>query len=285
MILTTALLIGASLYLNSRTDVINQIEVWSVTRPDDAVALQVLADQPTAKWFGDWNTNVTDDVDNYVTSARRAHAIPTLVLYNIPNRDCGGYSSGGAEDSEYLDWITTVADGIGNRKAVVILEPDALALDCLFESAYPLIADAVTILKTQPKTAVYLDAGHPNWIQPKIMARRLRQANIEEADGFALNVSNFYKTKRNLKYGRNLSDRLDDKHFLVDTSRNGHGSNGEWCNPSGRAIGHLPTTETGHARVDAYLWVKPPGESDGYCNGGPAAGDWWADYALELVRN
>ncbi len=84
-------------------------------------------------------------------------------------------------------------------------------------------------------------------------------------------------------YGANVSQLLGGKHFVVDTSRNGNGSNGEWCNPTGRAIGQTPTNQTGNALVDALLWVKTPGESDGTCNGGPSAGVWWPDYALSLV--
>jgi endoglucanase len=38
--------------------------------------------------------------------------------------------------------------------------------------------------------------------------------------------------------------------------------------------------------VDAYLWVKQPGASDGTCRAGaPPAGHWWPEYALQLVRN
>ncbi|HVG45729.1 MAG TPA: glycoside hydrolase family 6 protein, partial [Longimicrobium sp.] len=51
-----------------------------------------------------------------------------------------------------------------------------------------------------------------------------------------------------------------------------------------QALGRAPTTRTGHPLVDAYLGVKMPGQSDGTCNGGPRAGEWWADYALELSR-
>lgn len=57
-----------------------------------------------------------------------------------------------------------------------------------------------------------------------------------------------------------------------------------WCNPQGRAIGNLPTTQTGHSLADAFVWVKVPGESDGTCNGGPAAGQWWGEYALGLAK-
>lgn len=43
-------------------------------------------------------------------------------------------------------------------------------------------------------------------------------------------------------------------------------------------------TATSHGLVDVFLWVKPPGESDGTCNGGPAAGRWWPEYALGLAE-
>ena len=45
-----------------------------------------------------------------------------------------------------------------------------------------------------------------------------------------------------------------------------------WCNPDGRALGTPPTTNTGDPLCDAFYWLKPPGESDGRCNHGPAAG-------------
>ncbi|XIE81958.1 glycoside hydrolase family 6 protein [Streptomyces sp. SBR177] len=52
----------------------------------------------------------------------------------------------------------------------------------------------------------------------------------------------------------------------------------------GRALGVPPTDRTGDELVDAYLWIKRPGDSDGTCRGGPAAGTWWPDYALGLAR-
>jgi endoglucanase len=44
-----------------------------------------------------------------------------------------------------------------------------------------------------------------------------------------------------------------------------------------------PTSSTGAPEADAFLWIKPPGESDGTCNGGPGAGQFWVDYALALA--
>jgi len=107
---------------------------------------------------------------------------------------------------------------------------------------------------------------------------------VPEADGFALNVSNFVTTASNVSYGQQVSTLLGGAHFVVDTSRNGNGPGSDWCNPPGRAVGQRPTSQTGQVGVDAFLWVKRPGESDGECNGGPAAGTFWASYAIGLMR-
>ena len=138
---------------------------------------------------------------------------------------------------------------------------------------------------------VYLDAGNAGWITPASrLTGPLRAAGVTKADGFALNVSNFYTTKATLQYGTALSDALGKAHFVIDTSRNGNGPQPgkdalRWCNPPGRALGHVPTTQTQESRVDAFLWVKQPGASDGACRpGDPPAGRWWAAYALELAR-
>lgn len=278
--------LNTQLYVDPVSNAKQQITDWKSSHPSNAKALKKIAKQPTARWFGDWNTNIQSDVDSYVTKLKKAGTLPVMVAYNIPDRDCGNYSSGGSADTAaYLEWVQAFASGIGNRHAIVILEPDALALDCLYDTAVDRIADAVIILKSKPHITVYIDAGHPHWQTATEMAQRLKQANVHTADGFALNVSNFYTTKQNLRYGTKISNLIKRKHFIIDTSRNGNGSNGEWCNPVGRAIGHVPTIQTRHILVDAYLWVKPPGESDGECNGGPVAGAWWPEYALDLVQN
>src|SRR5262249_21283487 len=112
------------------------------------------------------------------------------------------------------------------------------------------------------------------------------------ADGFSLNVSNFYDTALTVRYGTYLSRRLRGTHFVIDTGRNGNGAappqpdgSPNWCNPPGRAIGRAPTTHTGLAAVAAYLWITPPGNSAGACRPGePPAGQWWTDYALQLAK-
>lgn len=263
----------------------------NTTDPTMKRVMTKLAAVPTASWFGDWNTNVQADVNNVVSAAAAAHQLPTLVAYDIPLRDCSGYSGGGASSpSAYQSWIKSFAAGIGNRSALVVLEPDALAqISCLSSgdqaTRYQLLNFAVSTLKANAGTKVYLDAGNPSWVGVNDMAGRLKAAGVASADGFSLNVSNFIATSDNLNYGNQLSAATAGKHFVVDTSRNGNGSNGQWCNPSGRAVGTPSTSSTGDSLADYFLWVKTPGESDGTCNGGPAAGTWWPAYAETLGLN
>ena len=260
---------------------------------DSALAAQgrpsQIASQPTASWLGEWSGDVQAAANALTSNATAQNAIPTIVAYNIPVRDCGSYSAGGANSSEYYkSWIRQLAAGIGQRKAIVILEPDALSqIGCLNgndqAARYTNLSDAVSVLASQTGASVYLDAGHSNWVSANDMADRLKKANVAAARGFALNVSNFQTTGSSDSYGDRLTG-LINKPYVVDTSRSGNGSNGEWCNPRGRALGERPSTNVG-GNIDAYLWVKIPGESDGSCNGGPPAGMWWDEYAQELIRN
>ena len=278
-------------YVASDSSAAAQARSWAQSRPSDASAMQALAAQPTAVWFGGWNADVTNDAKRLVAAAAAQGTMPILVAYNIPQRDCGGFSAGGSNNpAGYSAWIHSLAAGIGTSRATVILEPDALAqMSCLSQgdqaTRMQLISDAVSTLKNNPNTRVYIDAGHSGWVDSTTMASRLSRSNVGHADGLALNVSNFVSTGDEVVYGQKLSAAVGGKHFVIDTSRNGAGSNGQWCNPNTAAIGTKPTTQTGNSLIDAYLWLKVPGESDGPCNGGPNAGTWWPDYALQLVRN
>lgn len=248
---------------------------------------------PVAQWFGDWNSDVKKDANYYVSNATAIGKVPVLVAYNIPNRDCGGYSVGGASSvNNYIQWVQQLATGIGDRTAVVVLEPDALgAVDCLPDSLrqdrYNAISQAVTIIKAYPKISVYIDAGTPVWQPATVMSSRLKSANIATADGFSLNVSYFAPTSQNKAYGDKLSSMVGYKHYIVDTSRNGgnHEVSGAICNPSFASFGETPTTNTDSALLDALLWIKIPWESDGQCNGSPGPGQEYWDYAIRLAQN
>ncbi len=246
---------------------------------------------PIATWFGDWNADVTSAVRDRVTAADSRGAVATLVMYNIPNRDCGDYSANfGVSADKYRAWTRAFVAGLGTSRHIVVIEPDAVPLTYCLTAAqeqerYDLIRYAVDLLADQGSWS-YIDAGHTEWVTAEDMAGRLRASGVDRATGFSLNVSNFKPTDRTVAYGTALSKLVGGKHFVVDTSRNGQGEDGnEWCNPMGMGLGSAPTTATGSPLVDAHLWIKPPGESDGGCNGGPGPGDWWREYALMLIRN
>jgi endoglucanase len=273
---------------------------WRAARPADAAAMDKIAGQPAASWMGNWNPNIELDVKTRVLGATRSGALPVMILYNLPYRDCGLYSAGGAGSiARYHKWIDGVARGTGSRRAVFVLEPDGLPQmsDCLDakkrQERIDMLRYAVDKLTALPGAAVYLDAGHSAWMPAAEIAPLLVAAGIDKADGFSLNVSNYQWTKDLLAYGRDISKRVGGKHFIIDTGRNGNGpptgfdkkDERNWCNPDGRALGAPPTTNTGDPLCDAFFWLKPPGESDGTCNKGPAAGAWWPQKALEMARN
>jgi endoglucanase len=354
-------------YVEDDSNAARQAATWQTEgRMADAAAMRKLAKISQATWFtGGTPLEVQAQVNTTMKAATKQHAVPVLVAYNVPGRDCSQYSAGGAPTEQaYKDWIDGFSHGIGNRPAVVILEPDGLALlssepwcgeagggstgqpedRTREDERFREIRYAVERLRGNPLTAIYLDAGHSAWHDindyeasygdPREqlgMASRLLRAGVDRATGFFLNVSNYRTNDELITFGTRLSKCLYLRqqtgmtscsetdlaavtvkpsrltHFVLDTSRNGQGNwvpppglysdPQDWCNPPGRGLGSRPTTRTNNALVDAFLWVKRPGESDGSCTRGtagptdpeygvvdPVAGAWWGDYALGLAQ-
>ncbi|MBZ5740880.1 glycoside hydrolase family 6 protein [Nocardioides mangrovi] len=231
-------------------------------------------------------------VAGYVTSivdgASAAGEVPTFVVYGIPDRDCsGGHSAGGLSADEYGPWVGEIAKAAGAASVPVsaILEPDALAslLDCGDrDQRVTLISDAADRLAAAGVTT-YIDGGHSHWIDPQKIADLLEAAGVAEVRGFSTNVSNFQSDADEQAYAEQLSSLVGGAHYVIDTGRNGFGATDEWCNPPDRAFGTEPASVSGQGSLDAYLWIKPPGESDGDCHGGPAAGQFWPERTMELA--
>jgi endoglucanase len=217
-----------------RLEALQQIAALRKAR-DFRSAFQVaaLVSTPSAAWFtGGSPEEVEDAVRQTMTAAAREHRVPVLVAYNVPFRDCAQYSAGGAVDTaSYQAWIDGFARGIGDGRAVVVLEPDALGiipynttLDGGAEWCRPTITDdqgnsvpapgaspverysqlnyAVDgLAKQAPKASVYLDAGHTAWNSVGEAAYRLVQAGVMRTRGFFLNVSNYQPTPQLDQYG------------------------------------------------------------------------------------
>ncbi len=250
-----------------------------------------MVETPQAVWFtGGTPHKVQQDVKNIVSIAAGKKTVPVLVAYNIPFRDCSQFSAGGATTvAEYKAWIDGFAAGIGDRKAVVILEPDGLGIIPWYkqfrglpsqagdyEWCQPVEADeataaderfemlnyAVDVLKAHPNVSVYLDGTHSYWLGSGDAAHRLVQAGVENADGFFLNVSNYRLTEHLVKYGTWISKCI---WFATNPGSWGNG-HFDWCasqyypaNPNDFSTWVL-TDQWYTDNVESQTWVPYPGD-------------------------
>jgi cellulose 1,4-beta-cellobiosidase len=107
-------------------------------------------------------------------------------------------------------------------------------------------------------------------------------------------------------FGNSLRSAGMPNHAIVDTGRNAvqglREEWGNWCNINGAGFGQRFTTNTGLELADAFVWVKPGGESDGtsdpsaarydsFCGKtesfkpSPEAGQWNQAYFEMLLKN
>jgi endoglucanase len=194
----------------------------------DAALLTSMVAQGHAVWFtGGTPDEVFGQVRRTMMLAKVQHTVPVLVAYNLPFRDCGQYSAGGAlNTADYKAWIDGFAAGIGTGKAMVILEPDGLGIIPYYTPIYgpmewcqpdlsgtglnpaTVVAArfeqmnyAVDRLKQQANTSVYLDGTNAAWLGVGEAADRLIKAGVQRADGFDLNVSNYLTTPTSTIFG------------------------------------------------------------------------------------
>ena len=198
---------------------------------------------------------------------------------------------------DYRAWIRAVAGALAGSAATVVLEPDAVAHEvtgCGAGDAAPGAAGRRgQVLKAAGPVTVYLDAGNPGFVTDiDALADALRRSGVAEADGFSLNVANFYATAEVLAYG----------HGAVGGTRRGALRGGH--QPQ-RQRPHPTATSTAARRSatrPAAPWARPPtttpatrsstptcGSSGWASRTGPAgrasppAGQWWPEYALGLA--
>jgi cellulose 1,4-beta-cellobiosidase len=245
-------------------------------------------------------------------------------------------------ESRYIDQIAAQLAAHPDQRIVAVVEPDSLPnlatnMDipkcAASEQAYrDGVAYAISKLAA-PNVSLYLDAAHAGWLGwpdnmtkvATIFKQVLTAAGgVDKIRGFATNSANYtelheqpelYDYQFNpchdeLTYVQKLTSALaqvgiTNKGFIIDTSRNGRGGIrhqwGSWCNVQGAGIGERPVADP-MSGLDAYYWVKPPGESDGtsdataqrfdpFCANqdatpnAPQAGTWFHSSFVNLVKN
>jgi endoglucanase len=262
-----------------------------------------IASQPKFKWFGKWTRHGPALVAKmrahlHGVDCRQPGAVPLMVVMRHQGKQCNPhYTAGGAhEDAAQRRWYDRVARAIGTRRVVIGFEPDSLGtVHCLARSRrmarLRTLRYGVDVFSKLRRATVYLEGGAPDWAPARKTAWQLRYIGISKVRGFMLNVTHYDWTANNIRYGMKISRLTGGKHFIISTAFNGRGpvhiraASGRrinvWCNPPKRGLGIAPTTDTHHAKVDAYMWIGRPGYSAGGCNGGPRkVGAWWPERAL-----
>ncbi|KAK8206060.1 1, 4-beta cellobiohydrolase [Phyllosticta capitalensis] len=185
-----------------------------------------------------------------------------------------------------------------------------------------------------PNIYMYVDGGNSGWwgfpknMGPaaKLVGEVWRRAGRPRAfRGLATNTANYNawsvsecanytQGSRNCdekRYINAIAPLLQQEgtpaHFITDQGRSGVQPTGQrewgdWCNAINTGFGQRPSTKTDDPLLDAWVWIKPGGESDGTSSRmadrfdpkcgqvdakqpAPEAGQWFQEYFEQLLRN
>ncbi|CAI5707375.1 hypothetical protein KXD40_007663 [Peronospora effusa] len=267
-----------------------------IAYPASAFAIEALERYEVATWY----SNHTENGDYAKTAADLVAFCPedtriSIVIYGLPNQDCAAKelvaSSTVTSAFDYVVFLNTLISAIGNRKVLYILEPDAIGrlvdtTGCADHLTH--LQTAVVLLSQNKNAETYLDVGY--WTLQQSATSTAVAAIVKQlasigsnVKGIALNTCNYQSISTLATLCSNFQGAVDatNLHCIFDTSRSYRGgpASNEWCNVKSAGIGALPTSKTGISNVDYFIWAKPPGESDGTCDGrtpdsmhGPKAG-------------
>ncbi len=300
---------GARFYTNPHSNLAGTvIRHISGRQPEAAGLLRTIADEPEAKRFGGFNARPGLAVAKHLARAQAEQpgTVPLIATYRLKHVSCGGYADSPEEVARYKRWYEKFAQGIGNHRAVVFMEIDALITTrCLSRTGLRRRIDevrtAIASMAALPHAVVYVDAGSALAHTPTRIASLLRRVGVFRIQGFFTNATHQSWTSREIGYGRELMRRLGGRpHHVVNTATNGRGplvphsrvrfGNSFRCNAPGRGLGPRPTSlvPSRFRNLDGLFWIGNPGRSAGECSktpNPPPAGRFWVDYAVSLVRN
>ncbi len=277
---------------------------YAQSNPAWADAFKVLADTPGSGSYRFWmwnqpTTSIAATVEKWFADAEQAQPDTTvqLTMYNLVHSNVDP----SAIESQYEAWISQFAQGLGNNRAVIYLEEDALiTMPRVSRSQRAVreaeIAYAVKALEQDPHVVVYIDAGASDTlIKPRRYARMLKAADVAQAQGFAVNSTHHEWVTSEIHFGQQISRYLGGAHFVVQTGSAGRGPTlnphpktqgvEDLCNPAGTGLGPL-TWNTGYKDVDGLLWYANVGFTANIpCHDGePGLATFWPEYAYGIVQ-
>jgi endoglucanase len=234
----------------------------------------------------------------------------------------------------YLDGTNSHWQAVGNIATRLVQAGVARAQGFFLNVSNYLTNTANQYYGTWVSDCIAMTTDPSNWAygKPSDCASQYYPASVDDPSTWVLTAQ---------WYAQNMAGAVASTHYVIDTSRNGQGANsmqeyaaapyqqpadviatlfaGNWCNGTGAGLGLRPTANTNVPLLDAYLWVKTPGQSDGQCDAvgkvrawdysaytrpgwpadpadqalfdplwgtdDPAAGTWFPSQALQLARN
>ncbi|EQC39425.1 hypothetical protein SDRG_03628, partial [Saprolegnia diclina VS20] len=216
------------------------------TNPQFAPAINMIKQYPVANWYVDCGS---DAIDALLASC--PSDTPVIIVYGLPEKDCASsYSSNGKNKNadQYKAWVQSLANKVGNRKVIYILEPDAIGLlstgdgnKCAEKYGYQAnLAAATSILSANSNAQIYADIAGWAFQGPAIEALK----KIGKLSGVSINTANYKSTTQMVQACQSYSSQTGGLHCIIDTSRNFNGSpQNEWCNARSAGIGAPPTDQ------------------------------------------
>ncbi|ETO86297.1 hypothetical protein F444_00158 [Phytophthora nicotianae P1976] len=251
------------------------------TYPQLATALETMEQYSIAAWYTDrLSDSDRSTMLSSLTSQCSEDSRMTIAVYGIPDKDCNaGLSSSGTvqSTSDYESFLSQLTTAVGDRKVLYVVEPDAVGLlangGCGESAGYlDNLKIAVAALSANVNAELYVDVGY--WLLADSTNAAAVATIVNELSasgtlkGITINTSNYRSNDECTTYCNNFQTAMGSSTMtcIIDTSRNYNGSpTSDWCNVKTAGIGKPPTSETGISNIDYFMWIKPPGESDGIC--------------------
>lgn len=269
-----------------------------------------IAGTAQARWAGSWEDNTrVEGLAREVFQKAAADGRVGLVAYQgMRDYPCERAAGDPSLEQAYMARTEALVRTLPETgaEAWIMLEPALLpTLDtCEGDPRPGWLAQGVDIV-FEAGGVIYLDASGFADLEPADAAARVSRladagVDFERVAGFSLNIGRYRPTGEARDWGaaflaaleaqgvsstvRGIDPGQPGRGVVVDTSRNGVPLEGESCNSPEAGIG-TPPRRVGEGVLDAVVWIKRPGESDGPCNGGLAIGQFQLGKALELARN
>jgi len=199
---------------------------------------------------------------NYVTGIQYAlgkfHAIPNV--YNYIDAAHSGWLGWDSNFQPAINLFASTAQGaVGGKATVDGFIADTANYTPLTE---PFINPTMQIGGQQENSVTFYS------FNPFVAELPYAQAFYTKAvaAGFSANIGMLIDTSRNgwggIARPTAASTSTDATTFVNASKVDKRPARGDWCNQNGAGLGERPRANPA-TNIDAYVWIKPPGESDG----------------------